>query len=158
MIYDFSKLSTEESAEQLKSLLEENLKDVDVSILVNNVGCAKYAALDKHTIWDSMRQVNVNVNSQTYMSMFLLPKLLARESRSAMINVSSVAAYYPGGMVPVYCATKSYNWTLSESMRDAYSDKMDFLTVTPSNTATQMNSGRYMFSVSAEAHAIATID
>ena len=70
------------------------------------------------------------------MSMFLLPKLLSRESRSAMINVSSVAAYNPGGSVPVYCATKSYNFVLSECMRDAYSEKLDVLTVTPSSVKT----------------------
>lgn len=68
------------------------------------------------------------------MSMFLLPKLLGRESRSAMINISSVAAYSPGGSVPVYCATKSYNWVLSECMREAYKDQLDVLTVTPNST------------------------
>ena len=68
------------------------------------------------------------------MSMFVLPRLLARESRSAMINVSSVCHYSPGGMVPVYSATKSYNFALSESMRDAYSSKIDVLTVTPHGT------------------------
>lgn len=93
IIYDFSKLCTTESAQDLQALLEAQLKDMDVSVLVNNVGCAKFGAFDKHSIWDSMRQINVNVNSQTYMSMFLLPKLLARESRSAIISVSSVAAY-----------------------------------------------------------------
>ena len=68
--------------------------------------------------------------------MFLLPKLLARESRSAMINVSSIAYYEHHGSLPVYCATKSYNYVLSECMRDAYSDKIDVLTVTPGATAT----------------------
>ena len=92
------------------------------------------------------------------MSMFLLPRLLARESRGAIINVSSVAALSPGGMVPVYSATKAYNLSLSECMRDAYGDKLDVLTVTPANTATQMNSGRYLFSVSAESHARQTIN
>ena len=61
-------------------------------------------------------------------------------------------------MDPVYCATKSYNWVLSESIRNAYSDKIDILTVTPSSTKTQMNSGRYLFSITAESHATATID
>jgi len=92
------------------------------------------------------------------MSMFLLPRLLARQSRSAMINVSSVGAYQCRGMDSVYCATKSYNLVLSESIRDAYSDKIDILTVTPSSTKTQMNSGRYLFSISAETHAISAIN
>ena len=158
IVYDFSQLSTQESAEELQALLDGALKDLDVSILVNNVGCAKFASLDQHSIWDSMRMINVNINSQTYMSMFLLPRLLKRESRSAVINVSSVAAYSPGGMVPVYSATKAYNFALSTAMQDQFGDKLDVLTVTPASVKTLMNSGRYCFSVTAETHARATID
>ena len=61
--YDFSKLSTEESAQDLKKMLDSTLEGVDVSVLVNNVGVAKYGALHDHSVWDSMRQVNVNINS-----------------------------------------------------------------------------------------------
>ena len=70
------------------------------------------------------------------MSMFLLPKLLARKSRSAIISVSSRVAYKPAGMTPIYCATKAYNLMLSESMRDQFSNKIDFLSVTPATTKT----------------------
>ena len=92
------------------------------------------------------------------MSMFLLPKLLGRESRSAMINVSSICHYEHSGSLPVYCATKSYNYVLSECMRDAYSEKLDVLTVTPAQTKTQMNSGRYLFSIEANRHARAAVN
>ena len=90
--------------------------------------------------------------------MFILPRLLARETRSAIINVSSSTAYQPNGMVAIYSATKSYNWTLSMCMADAYKSKLDVLTVVPGSTKTLMNSGRYCFSISAERHAKATID
>ena len=53
------------------------------------------------------------------------------------------------GVLPVYCATKSYNWALSEAMRDAYSDKIDILTVTPANVHTLMNPGIRVFSITA---------
>ena len=105
-----------------------------------------------------MRQVNININSQTFMSMFLLPKLLAREKRSAIINVSSVAYYTPGGMLPVYSASKSYNYVLSQAMGQAYGEKIDVLTVTPNSVKSQMNSGRYLFTVEAATHANATIN
>lgn len=134
--YDFESLSTQESAKLLQMKLEVDLKDLDVSILVNNVGCAKFASLDMQSKEDSMRQVNVNVNSQTYMSMFMLPRLLKRESRSAVINVSSICHFKPTGMLPVYSATKSYNFALSQSMQNQFKDKLDVLTVTPSGVKT----------------------
>ena len=78
IVFDFGKLSSEESAEELRALLESQLAGIDVSVLVNNVGCLEGGTLDKHSIQSSMRLINVNVNAQTYMSMFLLPKLLTR--------------------------------------------------------------------------------
>jgi len=107
---------------------------------VNNVGAGKAGNLDKHSIWDSMRQINTNINSQTYMSMFLLPRLLKGESRSAIINVSSVVALPPtsklAGIIPVYSATKAYNLALSQAMFNQYKDKIDVMTVTPSSVKT----------------------
>ena len=84
--------------------------------------------------------------------------MMKRESRSAVINVSSQSHYKPGGMVPVYSATKSYNFALSQAMRDQFKDKFDILTVTPSSVKTKMNSGRYCFSVTAESHARTVIN
>ena len=61
-------------------------------------------------------------------------------------------------MVPVYSATKAYNLALSTATQDQYRDKLDVITVTPSSTATLMNSGRKWFSITAQRHACATIN
>ena len=107
-----------------------------------------------------MRQINVCVNSTTYMSYYMLPRLLKRKARSAIINISSSTHYNPGGMIPVYSAVKSYNYSLSMAMLDAYgkTDKIDVMTVNPDATKSQMNSGRYLWAISAERHAAATIN
>ena len=78
VVFDFSKLATEESFRMLKDILSKDLP-ADVSILVNNVGVCKAGLFDRHTVWEIMRQVNVNINSQTYMTKILLPRLLARK-------------------------------------------------------------------------------
>ena len=81
-----------------------------------------------------MKIVNINVNAQTYMSNLMIPRLLKREKhRSAVINLSSKAAYYSRGTMPMYCATKKYNYVLSACMNAAYSDKIDVMTVTPAS-------------------------
>lgn len=95
IIYDFSNLSTQGSAEELKALLERELDGVDVSILVNNVGTARNAPLENQSFSDLTHQINININAQTFMSMFVLPKLLSRsdgKNKSAMINVSCISA------------------------------------------------------------------
>ena len=62
IVYDFSKLASLASVEELRCILNKRLPS-DVSILVNNVGCAKTGLLHKHSIFDAMRQINVNINA-----------------------------------------------------------------------------------------------
>lgn len=54
VVYDFSKLATEESVRDLKEQLAKELPS-DISILVNNVGVCKAGLLDRHSVWEAMR-------------------------------------------------------------------------------------------------------
>jgi short-subunit dehydrogenase len=92
------------------------------------------------------------------MTKFILPRMLERKSRSAIIDVSSIGHYNPGAKMAVYCATKSYNYMFSANIAKSYPDKIDVLTVTPGGTRSQLYSGRYTFSVTAESHGKAVID
>ena len=131
---------------------------MDVSVLVNNVGITKFAPFHKVAWEEHMKQINVNINAQTYMSLFLVPKMLERESRSAVVNVSSVIHFTPMGNLVMYSATKSYNYIFSQNLALSYPKKIDVLTVTPAGTKSQMYSGRYSFSITAEAHGKSVID
>ena len=53
--------------------------DLDVSILVNNVGVLHFGSLVDRDIASVAQMISVNVNAQTYMSMFLLPRFMARK-------------------------------------------------------------------------------
>ena len=121
--------------EQFRTLLDEAVSDIDISILVNNVGSAptipSFGALHLNKIWDSMRQINLCVNSQTFMSQFMLARMIERSKKSAIINVSSAAFNAPSVKMPVFSAASSYTYCLSESLRSSHSDKIDVITVTP---------------------------
>jgi len=135
LIYDFEKLETEESVNDLKHVLD-TISDLDVSILANNAGVLHLGRLGDKKVEDLHSMINVNVNAQTYMSILMLPRLLARKKRSAVINLSSKAAFYARGIMPMYCATKRYNLALSRCMEDAYADRIDVLSVTPASVKT----------------------
>ena len=78
----------------------------------------------------------MNINSQTYMTHLMLPMLLERSSRSAIINVSSRATETLSGFIPIYSATKTYNLALGMSLQEAYKDKIDVMVVTPRGVRT----------------------
>lgn len=157
LIYDLNKLETEEAVNELKNLLETT-KDLDISILANNAGVLHFGRLGDKDIEDLQCMINVNVNAQTYMSILMLPRLLNRSHRSAVINLSSKAAFYTRGAMPMYCATKRYNYALSACMQDSYSDRLDIMTVTPASVTSGMNPGTGAYNVQPEEHAKAVVD
>ncbi len=57
--------------------------------------------------------INVNVNSYAYMTKFVVPIMLKRNSKSAIIDVCSVAALGGAALLPIYSATKAFNLVLS---------------------------------------------
>ena len=105
-----------------------------------------------------MKQININLNSQTYMSHYFVPRFLKRQDRSAIINVSSINHYNPGAIMPIYSATKSYNFSLSLAMHEAYKNQIDVMAVTPGAVITQLNPGIGVMLISAERHARETIN
>lgn len=67
----------------------------------------------------------------TFLTHFMLPQLLKRERRSAIINLSSVAGEYPIPYISTYSATKAYNDFLTQAIQMEYSHKIDILSVRP---------------------------
>lgn len=83
-----------------------------VDVLVNNAGFGDqgpFHAADPLRI-DGMIAVNVAV--LTALTRLFLPGMVARRS-GRVLNVASTAAFQPGPMMAVYCATKAYVLSLS---------------------------------------------
>eukprot|EP00341_Mesodinium_pulex_P008864 CAMPEP_0116913320 /NCGR_PEP_ID=MMETSP0467-20121206/16628_1 /TAXON_ID=283647 /ORGANISM="Mesodinium pulex, Strain SPMC105" /LENGTH=63 /DNA_ID=CAMNT_0004589501 /DNA_START=421 /DNA_END=612 /DNA_ORIENTATION=- len=53
--------------------------------------------------------VNVNCHPQAVLSHIFATRFLKRESKSAIVNLSSVAAYVPLGWGALYASTKAFN-------------------------------------------------
>lgn len=113
VVFDFATLASPESVQELEQKLSAVTSGKQISILVNNVGFCKMAKMSEATIQDTMRMINVNVNSQAYMTRFVLPLMLKRNSRSAIIDISSVCALGGSTTLPIYAATKGFNLLLS---------------------------------------------
>ena len=160
-VFDFSTLSNMEGVDNLKNILEK-LKEIDISLLVNNVGKAHANHIHEHSVEAIFQMIHVNICSQTFMSVFVVPLLLSRYEKtgkkSAILNYSSSSVADTDRMIAIYAATKAYNMTFSKVMLKEYKDKIDVLTITPRNVKTQMNSGVYLFSIQPEEHAKAVVE
>ena len=161
VIYDFSKLQSTENIKELEGKLSEGTKDLDIGILVNNVGRAWFGKFHTQTHDMMFNMVQVNCISQMAMSRYFLDqwRVSRQGKKCAIIDVSSMCADSPSAMVSQYAATKAFNSLLSQSLYAEYQKPetqadqkvdLDVLTVYPHSVKTNMNSGRYTMTVTAE--------
>jgi len=133
---DFSKVWQE----GFLNFLDKELEGLDISILVNNVGRAlPPGPLHSTTEKDVVNTVAVNILPMTLLTRRIVPGMLKRTQRSAIINLASVSALYPWpNIAPVYGATKAYVDILARSVSEEVGHKIDVLSVRPSSVSTAL--------------------
>jgi 17beta-estradiol 17-dehydrogenase / very-long-chain 3-oxoacyl-CoA reductase len=135
----------EETIEKIFS----SLKDLSLTMLINNVGVefGEPSPLLEKSSEQVNGMIDINVRFTTLLTMKLLPILIQNTStttRSAIINVASVAHNVSPPLVAVYSGTKSYTTTFSQSLsselRTHYPGALvDVLCVRPGFVETKMS-------------------
>jgi short-subunit dehydrogenase len=89
---------------------------IQIDFLVNNAGLGDHGAFETSE-WSRVRaMLDVNISALTHLTHLLLPSLRG-SGRAAILNVSSVASFFPLPNMAVYAATKSYVTSFSEALR-----------------------------------------
>ena len=142
IIYDFSiNNKTFNYIESFSNLLSE----LDISILVNNVGISFPKLFSDLTITEVKDFIAINIIPQTMLSKVILNQLSNRmntNAKSAIINLSSTTYINPLYMYSQYAATKAFNLFLSKGMEyeckhdKSNTNKVDIIAVTPGLVAT----------------------
>jgi len=101
---DFSKFD-----DNAKSTLSNEVKNIDVGIVVNNVGISYDYTTYFHEITNERVEqlISMNVESTTYVTRIILPQMLERK-KGAIINISSFAGVSTSPLLSQYGAAKSY--------------------------------------------------
>jgi len=126
---------------------EEAIKDIDLSILVNNVGYRvgwnKYHEMPPKMINDS---IVVGTIVQARMTQIALKKFVNRD-KSAIINITTLAigpAVIPGNNtylstphISVYESANAFGFFHSNSIQKEYGSNIDILNITPGAVVTE---------------------
>lgn len=125
----------------------------DVSILINNVGHGNTPQWEYHLTSpdENCSLVQLNINPVVFLTRHILGYFVDRKSRSAVINVSSLAGNSGFPLLPTYGGTKAFvnNFTDAISQVPHYK-KVDFLNLTPGVVKTNLNPGNVYFTVEAD--------
>ncbi|EGC36363.1 hypothetical protein DICPUDRAFT_31983 [Dictyostelium purpureum] len=121
--------------------LFKQLSDLDIGVLVNNVGIAYDPILFDElqpSVIESL--INLNVRPLTVLCKFVIPNMVEKR-RGCIINIGSITANAPGGcpLLSVYCGTKAYIEKFTLSLSYEYAPKGVFVQcVTPGIVASKM--------------------
>ena len=125
------------------SVLEENISNLDVGILINNVGILSSDHYESMDISKIKGILNVNIYSHVFMTRLLLPKMLETNSKtgskSAIVNICSIYDNGLWGYRMLYCATKAFLRIFSKGLSIEYEGIIDVLNVRPGGVTTRMN-------------------
>ncbi|XP_075715383.1 very-long-chain 3-oxoacyl-CoA reductase-like isoform X2 [Rhinoderma darwinii] len=125
--------------------VEKALKDLDIGILVNNVGMNYYSGVTRFLDVPDINKriddiVNCNVLSMVQMTKIVLPKMVQRK-KGVIINLSSAAGARPYPKVTMYGATKVFMDFFSRSLYSEYkADGIIVQSVLPHLVSTNMTS------------------
>jgi len=93
-------------------LLNEAL---DVDFLVNNAGLGDHGHFESSEWGRVQTMIDVNIAALTHLTHLLVGRMIVG-GRAAILNVSSVASFFPLPNMAVYSATKAYVTSLSEAL------------------------------------------
>jgi hypothetical protein len=95
----------------------EALKDVPISLLINNAGFGTYGAFAESTFSEQSEMIQVNVAALVQLTRLFLQPMLER-SNGRILNVASTAAFQPGPKFSVYYASKAFVFSFSYALAD----------------------------------------
>jgi short-subunit dehydrogenase len=98
---------------ELARVLGERALSVDV--LVNNAGFGATGSFDKTDLNAQLGMIDLNVRALVELTHLFWPRILANK-RGGVLNVSSLAAFQPGPLMAVYCATKAFVLSFTEAL------------------------------------------
>lgn len=92
------------------------VSDLDVSVLVNNVGMVNVEKFDGVEEKRMRDELCVNILAVTALSRLFIPVMLRRNKKSAIVNLSSTSFEFGLRELAVYNATKAFGDMLSRSL------------------------------------------
>lgn len=115
----------------------DGCKDVSVELLINNAGFGSFGTFSDSDDERNQDMIFVNISALTHLSRYYVSQFLDR-GMGGVINVASVAGFFPGPQMAVYYATKAYVLSLSEALaQECSGSDVHVMALCPGPTASE---------------------
>ena len=140
VVADFSQSHAEPSV--FYSELYDRLKDLGISVLINNVGVAEYASFESLDLKAIESMIGVNVYPVVHLTKLFLPvftqKFEETGQKCLIMNLSSISAYLNCQRTSVYSATTTYISNFTMAIMHEAGESVDVTLVAPGLVKTPM--------------------
>jgi len=99
----------------VNELLQIVVRQHNIEVLVNNAGYGMNLSFSEDEIDQQLSMMNVHVNVPLMLIHKVVPQMIERRS-GIILNVSSMAAWFPASRSTMYVSTKSFLKSFSESL------------------------------------------
>lgn len=128
-------LADKDAAQKIFDFTQKN--NLTVEILVNNAGFGDIGPFNEGSLSRQMDMIQVNNAAPTALMRLFLEGMVAKK-QGKILNVASIAAFFPGPQMGVYFASKSFLLSLSESIGEELKNKgITVTTLCPGATKTE---------------------
>lgn len=133
---DVEVLCCDVSDEKLCISLADRADEVD--ILINNAGFGVFGEICSTSLEDELRMIDTNIRAVHILTKLFLKRFKERDS-GYILNVASLAAFFPGPLFGAYYASKSYVLRITQAAseelrRDKSNVKISVLCPGPAKT------------------------
>jgi len=113
-------LSEPGSSRELYEEVQEG--GTEIHTLINNAGFGVYGRFDETNGDAETDMIRVNITALTNLTKLFLPQMVKRDS-GGIINLGSLASYYPSPRSAVYGASKAYVLSFSRALAQEFNDE-----------------------------------
>ena len=89
----------------------------NVDLLINNAGFGDYGFFDETNLDKDISMIETNILSLHILTKLYLKDMVEKNS-GHILNIASIAGFFPGPLMTTYYATKNYVVRLSEGIRE----------------------------------------
>ncbi len=122
--YDFNRNYTENDVAELENKLSKYLPNI--SILFNNLETSHVGEFTKSDFSVIKRLINTNIYSTIFVTQTIIKSMIQKKERSLIVGIGSGSYIVAPRYMHLYAGTKAFMKPFFESLRDEYSEKIDF--------------------------------
>jgi short-subunit dehydrogenase len=94
---------------------EIQTENININILINNAGFSNYGQFGFTDIQKEAELLQVNIVALTTLTKLFLPYMI-KEKSGKILNLGSIASFFPGPLMTTYFSSKAYILSFSQSL------------------------------------------